>query len=101
MVDYLRRQTLERAIVDAMAMLPEAHGISPETQAIVMEALCGIDAMLDGLGSKVRRAFLMSQLEGMAYADIASALGVSVSSVKKYMAKATEHCLIHALEHEL
>ena len=101
--DYRSEAKLEVSkSTDAGAvMVVRAHGISPETQAIVMEALCGIDAMLDGLGSKVRRAFLMSQLEGMAYADIASALGVSVSSVKKYMAKATEHCLIHALEHEL
>ena len=53
--------------------------------------------MLCGLGDKVRRAFLMSQLEGASYAEIASTLGVTVSSVKKYMARATEHCLVYAL----
>ena len=31
------------------------------------------------------------------YAEIASTLGVTVSSVKKYMARATEHCLVYAL----
>ncbi|KAG1251174.1 hypothetical protein G6F68_012414 [Rhizopus microsporus] len=54
--------------------------------------------MLHGLGDKVRRAFLMSQLEGASYADSAAKLGVTVSSVKKYMARATEHCLVYALE---
>jgi RNA polymerase sigma-70 factor (ECF subfamily) len=35
----------------------------------------------------------------MPYKDIAEQLQVSVSSVTKYIAKATEHCLIFALEH--
>ena len=72
--------------------------MSPETQAILLETIREIDAMLHGLGDKVRRAFLMSQLEGASYADIAAQLGVTVSSVKKYMARATEHCLVYALE---
>ena len=32
---------------------------------------------------------------------IAARLGVSVSSVKKYMAKATEHCLLFSLENDV
>ncbi len=57
--------------------------------------------MLDGLGPKVKQAFLLSQLEGLGYVDIAARLGVSVSSVKKYMAKATEHCLLFSLENDV
>ena len=57
--------------------------------------------MLDGLNVKAREAFLLSQLEGLTYADIASRLAVSVSSVKKYIAKATEHCLLFRLENGL
>ena len=38
--------------------------------------------MLDGPGPKVKQAFLLSQLEGTGYADIAVRLGVSISSVK-------------------
>ncbi|MNT22513.1 putative RNA polymerase sigma factor FecI [compost metagenome] len=56
--------------------------------------------MLDGLGPKIKQAFLLSQLEGLGYAEIAQRLGVSVSSVKKYMAKAAEHCLLFSLETE-
>jgi RNA polymerase sigma-70 factor (ECF subfamily) len=40
-------------------------------------------------------------LEGLRYAEIAERLGVSVSSVKKYMAKATEHCLLLMFEEPL
>ncbi|PAU75304.1 sigma-70 family RNA polymerase sigma factor [Halomonas salipaludis] len=101
LIDYFRRHALEKAYRESLAQQPEPVAISPEEQAIVLEALHELDAMLSGLGSKVRRAFLLSQLQGMRYADIARELGVSLSSVKKYMAKATESCLLYALEAEL
>ena len=66
----------------------------------MLETLQQIDVMLDGLGDKVQCAFLLSQLEGLTYAQVAVQLRVSVSSVKKYMAKATEHCLLFRLRQE-
>ncbi|MNJ69247.1 putative RNA polymerase sigma factor FecI [compost metagenome] len=50
--------------------------------------------MLDRLPHKARRAFLMSQLQGMTYAAIAAELEVSERMVKKYMAQAMLHCLM-------
>jgi RNA polymerase sigma-70 factor (ECF subfamily) len=101
MVDYFRRRTFERAYLEALSGMPEAVQISPESQALVIETICQIDAMLDGLGSKAKQAFLLSQIEGLGYQEIADRLGVSVSSVKKYMARAIEQCLLLALEAEL
>lgn len=98
MVDFFRRNALERAYLDMLALMPEEHMPSPEQRQCLLETLQQIDAMLDGLGEKVRQAFLLSQLEGLTYPVIAQRLGVSVSSVKKYMAKATEHCLLFSLE---
>ncbi|MPS29985.1 sigma-70 family RNA polymerase sigma factor [Pigmentiphaga sp.] len=94
MVDHFRRQALERAWLDALAFAPEPVQFSPEMQLAAIETLCEIDAMLQGLGAKPRQAFLMSQLEGLGYAEIAQRLEVTVSSVKKYMARATEQCLL-------
>lgn len=91
MVNQLRRRTLERAYLDALASHPEALAPSPEEQALIVEALCEIDALLDGLPAKARQAFLLSQLEGLTYAEIAGRLGVSLSMVKKYMLRATLH----------
>ncbi|EPW6054432.1 RNA polymerase sigma factor FecI, partial [Shigella sonnei] len=59
------------------------------------------DSMLDGLNGKTREAFLLSQLDGLTYSEIAHKLGVSISSVKKYVAKAVEHCLLFRLEYGL
>jgi len=92
-VDHVRRRTLERACLDAIASLPEQQAPSPETQLMLIEALVRIDAMLDGLPAKARSAFLLSRLDGLNYNEIAERLGVSLSSVEKYMASAIRHCL--------
>ena len=98
LIDHFRRKSLEQAWLEQLALQPESVTISVEEQTVILETLCRIDDMLENLGDKVRQTFLMSQLEGMKYAEIAQALGVSVSSVKKYMARATEHCLLFMLE---
>jgi RNA polymerase sigma-19 factor, ECF subfamily len=97
MMDYFRRSALERAYLEALTAMPEAVQISPEQRTILIETLCEIDAMLDALGEKARQIFLLSQLDGLTYPEIATHMNLSVSSVKKYMAKAIEHCLLFSL----
>lgn len=92
-VDHVRRRTIERACLEAIASLSEAHAPSPETRLLLFEALVRIDAMLDGLSPKAREAFLLSRLDGLTYTEIAYRLGVSLSSVEKYMASAIRHCV--------
>ena len=92
MVSHLRRREVERAYLDALAHLPENLAPSPEERAIVLETLMEIDRILDGLPAKVRQAFLWAQLDGLSYAEIAERLGVSLSSVKQYMARAIRQC---------
>lgn len=91
-VDFLRHRRLERAYLDAIAQLPEAQVPSLETRAILLETLCRIDAMLDDMKPLVRQAFLMSQLEGLTYADIATRLKISKRTVGNYMVSALAHC---------
>lgn len=93
MVNHLRRRDMERAYLDALAAQPENVSPSPESRALVVEALLEIDALLDGLPPKARQAFLLSQLEGLRYAEIAERLDVSLSMVKKYMLQAVTHCM--------
>jgi hypothetical protein len=58
--------------------------------------------MLDGLNGKTREAFLLSQLDGLTYSEIAHKLGVSVSSVKKYVRKpsSTACCFVWSMGYE-
>ncbi|MBE7373299.1 sigma-70 family RNA polymerase sigma factor [Pseudomonas lopnurensis] len=93
LLNHWRRRQIEQAYLDALALQPEPLAPSPEAQALIVETLLQVDALLARLPTKVRRAFLMSQLQGMTYAAIAVELGVSERMVKKYMAQAMLHCL--------
>lgn len=91
-VDLARRQILERNYLELLANVPESEHPSPEERFEVLQLLEQIDSLLDGLRPVEKTAFLMSRLDGMPYRAIASELGVSLSSVEKYMAKAMLCC---------
>jgi RNA polymerase sigma-70 factor (ECF subfamily) len=96
-VDYFRRRSLERSYLDTLAALPEAVAVSPEEREIILEALHRIDALLDTLPDKVRAVFLLSQLEGLTYAQIGERLGISVRTIKRHMQLAFTQCLTQML----
>ena len=87
-----RRRDLEKAYLTALASKPEHWHPSPEEQEMVLESLLAIDKALDGLSGNARQAFLLNQLDGLTYAEIAVNLGVSVSMVRKYITKALSNC---------
>lgn len=91
--EHWRRQALERAYLETLALIPEALALSPEDRLELLQTLNEIDAMLDGLAARARAAFLLSQLEGLSYIQIAAQLGISERTVKRYMAQCFEHCL--------
>lgn len=96
LLNHYRRLSLERAYLDALALVPEAHAPSPEQRLLTLETLHEIDAMLDALPAKARTAFLLAQFEGLTYDDIAGRLQVHVRTVKRYMAMAFEECILLA-----
>lgn len=94
--NHFRRQKLERTYLEVLASLPEHVMPSLEDQAILLETLIELDRLLDGLAPDVRQAFLWSQLDGLAHADIAARLNVSVTTVKRYIVKAGVQCFFAA-----
>ena len=98
-INQWRRRDIERALLDVLAQQPLLVASSPERREILLQALIAVDAMLTRLPAKVRSAFLLAQLEGLRYGEIARRLGVSERMVKKYMAQAMLHCL--TLQQEL
>lgn len=89
---YFRRLALERAYLDALAGMPEETVPSPEARMLVVEALTAISRVLDGLTPRVREIFLLAQLDGLAYAEIAAQFDMSVNAVQKSMIRAFQHC---------
>lgn len=94
MIDLFRRRALEQAYLETLAATPEPVAISPETRALILETLMEIDRLLDGLGSRTREIFLLSQLDGLSYVEIGRRLNVSVNTVKKHAVRALTHCLL-------
>lgn len=94
LVNWYQRKALERAYLEALAHLPAQEVPSPESHFVVLETLHEIDAMLDALPPLVKRAFLLSQLNGLKYQDIADQLDVSLITVKRYMKQAFVQCLM-------
>jgi RNA polymerase sigma factor (sigma-70 family) len=93
LINWYRRQSLERAYLAALAQLPEPEAPSPERQLTLLEILHEIDAVLGSLPAKAKQAFLLSQIEGRRYSDIAQQLEVSEITVKRYMKQAFRLCL--------
>ena len=72
--NHYRRQDVERAYLEALASLPEREVPSEETRAIVLETLVELDRLLDGLPPLAKETFLLAQLDGLGYAEIATQL---------------------------
>ena len=93
LINHWRKSAIEQAYLDELAVSPETLTPSPEEQALILATLQEIDELLNQLPEKVRKAFLMAQLDGLTYAEIGRRLEVSERMVKKYMARAMLHCL--------
>lgn len=87
-----RQHQYQRNLADTID--PEREGMiaSPERAAAARQQLQRVEAALDKLPSKCRKAFLMHRSRNMNYRQIATELGVSVSTVEKYMIAALEQC---------
>jgi RNA polymerase sigma-70 factor (ECF subfamily) len=58
---------------------------SPEASALVREEIAASMRALNSLSEQARRAFILSRFEEKTYREIAELLGVSESSVEKYI----------------
>jgi len=85
MVNLFRRRDIERAYLDSLALVEDAFAPSPERRALALEALIEIDRLLDGLPAKVRKAFLLAQLEGLRHGEIAERLNVPLGTAKAWV----------------
>lgn len=98
-VDQLRRRTLHFRFVRSETRQDEdeqrdinASGVSPEQVLEAQEKLKAIFDAINELPQNTRQAFLLHRQRGLSYADIATEMGVSVSSVEKYILQALRHC---------
>lgn len=99
-IDQLRRRTLHFRFLKAESqeqgddepVYGNAETASPEHILSAREKLQRIYRAVDMLPEKCRQAFLLHRNTGMSYSAIARELGVSVSSVEKYILRALKQC---------
>ena len=92
LINQVRRRAIEQAYLDALAAMPEPVAPPPEVRLMVLETLVEIDRRLGRLPVLAKQAFLLAQLEGLGHGEIAAELGISVSTVKRHLAKAAMRC---------
>ena len=90
--NHYRRQDLERAYLESLTQMPKMVAPSEEDKAIILQTLIELDQLLDGLPRLVKRAFLLAQVDGLTYPQIAAELGISVATVKRHLQKAALRC---------
>jgi RNA polymerase sigma-70 factor (ECF subfamily) len=90
--EFWRRRDLERVYLATLAQLPAPCAPSPESVQETVQEILRIDLALQGLSAKAREAFILSQFDGLAYAEIGERLGVSASMVRKYIVQALVCC---------
>lgn len=93
LTDLWRRQRIEQAYLDALALQPEPLDISEETRLDIIETLLAIDRLLDALGARPREIFLLVQLDGLSFVEVAQRLNISVNTARKHFIRALAHCL--------
>lgn len=92
LIDQWRRQAIEQAYLETLAVRSADVEPSPETHALVIEALDAVCRMMEQLPPRVRRVFVLAQVEGLPYQQVALALGIPVQAVQRDMVKAWQHC---------
>jgi RNA polymerase sigma-70 factor (ECF subfamily) len=98
-IDSLRRQKLhgkyvqmELARMDLDSESVSGSDISPERILEAQQQLHIIYQAIDRLPAKCRQAFILHRNQGLSYSAIAEQMGVSVSSVEKYIFQALKQC---------
>lgn len=93
-IDRYRRRAIEAAYMQSLAARPEHVEPSEEDKAIILDTLMAVDKALAMLGARAQRIFLLSQLDGLTYKQIATQEGVSLTTVKKHMVRAFTECTL-------
>ena len=72
--------------------LTEAKPGSTEGDLETLSLRGKLEATMDELSPKCRAVVILHRRDGMTYEEIGSEIGISISMVKKYLAKGLRHC---------
>lgn len=93
-IDLWRRREVEQAWLDTLAAQPDSVVPSSEQQAIVIQALTEVQALLQSLPDNVAAAFIKTMVYGMTGKEVAAELNVSERTIRSYLSHAMLECII-------
>jgi RNA polymerase sigma-70 factor (ECF subfamily) len=96
---FWRRREIEQAYLDALARQPLQSHPSEQDRYAIVQALTAVDRVLQTLPPTSRHVLLLSQLNGLTYAQIGQQLNLAEVTVRRHMARAIAACC--ALDAEL
>jgi RNA polymerase sigma-70 factor (ECF subfamily) len=84
------RAAIRRPVLvdDAAAIMAAPGGIDPAERHLEHERQREVRSALDALSAHYRQALVLRQLQGLAYAEVAEALGISVEAVTSLIHRA-------------
>jgi RNA polymerase sigma factor (sigma-70 family) len=103
LTDRARRNAV-RATDRHVCYQEDVHAVedfSPERVLLAREQVAMVRVVLERLPDRVRAAFVLHRFEELGYAEIAKRLGVSVSSIEKYISHALKELTAARMRDEL
>ncbi|WP_177334252.1 RNA polymerase sigma factor [Pseudomonas sp. NBRC 111124] len=92
-IDHLRSEGSRERVAEASLPVDETGLAQAPEQAVEIDHdLQRIETALRALPERTRQIFLLNRIHGCKYAEIASAMQLSQSSVEKHMMRALEAC---------
>ncbi len=95
-IDSMRRNDILQRYLQTESLRNESQNsegaLSPERILAAQQQLDKVQQAIQDLPLKYQQAFLLHRQKGMSYSDIANEMGVSVSSVEKYILQALREC---------
>lgn len=94
LINLSRRYRVEEETLHSMAMLVSGQSGQDVAHVTAVRQLLErvLLMLIDELDARSRKAFLMSRVDGMTYAEIAGVMNVSENRVKQYLVKALAYC---------
>ena len=103
LTDRARRRAVRKSDLHVAYEEPEhaVEDFSPERVLLAREQVAMVRTVLERLPERVRAAFVLHRFEELGYAEIAKRLGVSVSSIEKYISQALKELTAARMRDEL
>lgn len=96
LIDEHRRERLSKAyLVEEQSSINGGEtfdSASPERLLSAQQQMKRFEQALERMPENCRQAFLLNRINGLTYSEIAREMGVSVSSVEKYLISALKYC---------